>query len=86
MIQALPEEDYLFSGWTGTGIQASDSLSTQLVITADTQVHATFEPRSLNKYGLVLESIPSQGGTTSGSGVYDSGETGTNYCPTDDWL
>ena len=46
-----------------------------MVITADTQVHATFEPRSLNKYGLVLESIPSQGGTTSGSGVYDSGET-----------
>ena len=75
VIQALPEEDYLFSGWTGTGIQASDSLSTQLVITADTQVNATFEPRSLNKYGLVLESIPSQGGTTSGSGVYDSGET-----------
>ena len=28
----------------------------------------------INQYGLVLSSVPSQGGTTTGSGVYDSGE------------
>ena len=86
VIQALPEEDYLFSGWTGTGIQASDSLSTQLVITADTQVHATFEPRSLNKYGLVLESIPSRGRNDQWFWSLRFWRNGTNYCPTDDWL
>ena len=75
VVQALPEEDYSFIGWTGGEVQNNGSLSTQLEITAGTQLHANFEPRTLNRYGLVLESVPSQGGTTSGSGVYESGET-----------
>ena len=51
-----------------------EAASTQLAITTGTQLHASFEPRPINQYGLVLSSVPSQGGTTTGSGVYDSGE------------
>jgi uncharacterized repeat protein (TIGR02543 family) len=74
-IQAFADEGYLFSGWSGAGAYDANSSSTFVEMNENRSLTATFVLQPAETYSLELESSPSQGGRTSGTGAYSYGET-----------
>ncbi len=74
-IQAFAEEGYVFSGWSGTGADDANASSALVEMSENRSLTATFELQPPETYSLELESSPSQGGRTSGTGAYSYGET-----------
>ncbi len=71
-IMASPAEGYSFVNWTENGIVVSSQNQYSFTVTKDRNLIANF---SLNEYNINLSSAPSQGGSVSGSGDYNYGET-----------
>lgn len=71
---ATPAEGYHFVNWTLNGTEVSTSASYTFNVTADAAYVANFE---LNKYTIVVEAYPVEGGTTTGSATYDHGSNVT---------
>ena len=65
-MSALANEGYSFSKWEGTGVENPFIPFTRIRITEDRNVTATFE---INSHQLTI--LPSDGGTSAGSGIYD---------------
>ncbi|MDA8805939.1 InlB B-repeat-containing protein [Opitutales bacterium] len=74
-IQAFADEGYVFSGWSGAGAYDANSSSTIVEMNENRSLTATFVLQPAETYSLELESSPSQGGRTSGTGAYSYGET-----------
>ena len=73
-IIAQPATLYAFAGWTGhEGIVNPSSVITQLTLTEDATVAATFVYAGPNEFDLALLSSPAEGGTTEGAGTHENG-------------
>jgi len=70
-ITATPDTGYSFAGWLGEGMEDSNSLSTSVSMTQDRILTASFTPREIDRYLLVISSLPSSAGVTSGAEEYE---------------
>jgi len=70
-IIALPDTGFSFAGWTGDGIDDSNSASTSVSMTQDRILTASFTPREIDRHLLVISSLPSSAGVTSGAEEYE---------------
>ncbi len=68
-IIATPNEGYRFSHWSGDGIADPSMAATQVTITVDQEVTANF----VKVWGLEVSSARIDGGTVTGTGIYDRG-------------
>ena len=68
-ISATPHEGYIFSGWTGIGLNEQNATATTVSMTQNQTVTALFD---LKNYFLNLHSNP--GGSIFGGGNYNHGE------------
>ena len=73
-VTASPEQGYTFVNWTEEGTQVSTNANYSFTITEAHNLVANF---SLNNYVITAEANPTEGGTVSGSGGYDYGQTCT---------
>jgi uncharacterized repeat protein (TIGR02543 family) len=73
-ITAIPSAGYIFTGWGGDA--TGTSLTTNVVMTADKLVTASFVPIVTN-YDLTVTASPTEGGTVSGAGTYSSNTLAT---------
>ncbi|MCK9279001.1 MAG: Ig-like domain-containing protein, partial [Melioribacteraceae bacterium] len=71
---AIPKAGYTFSNWSENGITVSTSANYQFTITKNRTLVANFMEPNV-KYSITLSSDPLIGGTTSGSGSFDSGSS-----------
>ena len=71
-ISATPSNGYQFSHWSGDTSGSSNPLS--ITINQDTSIVANFT-EVINSYSLSTSSSPSNSGTVSGDGTYNSGST-----------
>ena len=74
LLKAVPSTGYSFEYWTKNGSVVSTSLSYSFMVTEDADYVAVF---SQNNYAVSVAVIPSQGGTVSGAGNYQQGQTCT---------
>lgn len=72
-VSANPNNGYTFVNWTDNGNVASASSSYQFVLTANRTLIAHFLAIPASQFALVLNSSPAAGGSTTGSGAYNSG-------------
>lgn len=74
-VSAQPAEGYLFDQWTlnGTMISAFPSFAYSMPA-ANVNLKAHFVPKT---YQVITHALPAQGGTTTGSGFYNFGQTVT---------
>lgn len=71
-LSATPGSGYLFENWTKNGQIVSVVPNFAYTMpAADVTLVANFSPKS---YQLITQSVPSQGGTTSGGGIYQFGQ------------
>ena len=75
-VEALAAVDYTFTNWTEGANIVSSSANYTFVITENRTLVANFEA-DIQQYDVVLSSNPTEGGTTSGDGLYDSGASVT---------
>jgi uncharacterized repeat protein (TIGR02543 family) len=73
-VTASPEQGYTFVNWTEEGTQVSTNANYSFTITEAHNLVANF---SLNNYVITAEANPTEGGTVSGSGGFDYGQTCT---------
>ena len=73
-LSASPATGYTFLRWTKNGTQVSTNATYTFVVTESATYVAQFQAQS---YYVATNSNPSNGGTTSGNGLYSYGETCT---------
>ncbi len=73
-LSATPATGYTFLRWTKNGTQVSTNATYTFVVTESATYVAQFQAQS---YYVATNSNPSNGGTTSGNGLYSYGETCT---------
>jgi len=76
-VTATPNAGYTFTNWTENGTVVTSSLSYQFTINGIRTLVANFTAVSPIQYTVTLSSIPSAGGTTVGSGAFNSGSSVT---------
>ena len=82
-IFATPNAGYLFGEWEGVGIEDSTSATTSILLNENKTIKAKFvndpnyngptDPTAPGLHSLQLMANPSNGGMTSGSGIYATG-------------
>ena len=73
-LTATANAGYTFVRWTKDGVQVSTSASFSFVVTEDASYVAHF---SLNQHFITVTADPNEGGTVSGGGAYQYGESCT---------
>ena len=76
-VSATANSGYVFSNWTESGTQVSTSSSYTFTISSSRTLVANFTVIPPTQYSISLSSNPPNGGTTSGSGIYNSGSSVT---------
>ena len=76
-ITATPNSGYTFTNWTENGSAVSTSSSYTFTINGNRTLVANFAVIPPTQYSVNLSSNPSNGGTTSGGGTYNSGSSAT---------
>ncbi len=71
-IIAIPQTDYIFDSWTENGSQVSTDANYSFIVSSDRNLVANFI--TTVTYTVSVEANPSNGGLTSGEGVYTGGE------------
>jgi hypothetical protein len=74
---ALPNAGYAFVNWTDNGVIVSPSSSYQFVLAANRNLVANFNLVPSSQFSVALSSNPAAGGSTGGSGSFNSGATVT---------
>jgi hypothetical protein len=74
---ALPNPGYVFLNWTDNGVIASTSSSYQFILVGNRTLVANFKVITGSQLAVVLTSSPAAGGTTAGSGAYNTGASVT---------
>lgn len=72
-ITAFPDEGYVFSKWTGEGIEDPTSPSTSLHFTEGATLTAEFLVADSASKNLAIRALPAVGGSATGSGEYAGG-------------
>jgi len=76
-VEAVPAVGYTFTNWTeGTNV-VSSSASYSFIITGNRNLVANFSNTTTPQFSVMLASNPTEGGTTSGEGLFDSGASVT---------
>ena len=70
-LSAAPDPGYIFSGWTGAGVQHPDQSNTLVRMTEDRNISALFETVELSL--IVLQNL-TVAGQVSGAGFYQSNQ------------
>ena len=73
-VSATPANGYTFVKWTENGNQVSTNANYTFTVTGNRNLVAQFQTQS---YYIATSSNPTNGGTTSGNGLYQYGETCT---------
>jgi len=73
-ITASPNTGYTFTNWTENGNVVSSQASYSFTVTSNRTLTANF---SLNAHNIALNASPSAGGSVTGAGNYDHGQTAT---------
>ena len=73
-VHATPATNYTFVRWTENGNQVSTNVNYTFVVNGNRNLVAQFQGQN---YYIATSSNPSNGGTTSGNGLYHFGETCT---------
>ena len=76
-VTATANAGYTFTNWTENGIVLTSSISYQFPISGNRTLVANFTSVVPTQYTVTLSSIPLAGGTTSGSGPFNSGSSVT---------
>ena len=76
-VTATANAGYTFTNWTENGIVLTSSISYQFTISGNRTLVANFTSVIPAQYTVTLLSIPLAGGTTSGSGTFNSGSSVT---------
>jgi hypothetical protein len=76
-VTATANAGYTFTNWTENGIVLTSSISYQFPISGNRTLVANFSAVPPTQYTVTLSSIPLAGGTTSGSGPFNSGSSVT---------
>jgi hypothetical protein len=76
-VTAAANAGYTFTNWTENGIVLTSSISYQFTISRNRTLVANFTAVVPTQYTVALSSIPLAGGTTSGSGPFNSGSSVT---------
>lgn len=77
LLTATPNTGFTFTNWTESGVVVSTNPIYQFTITAHRLLVANFTAVAPTQFVVTLLSIPSLGGTTSGSGTFNSGSSVT---------
>ena len=72
-VTATPNTGYTFTNWTDNGVIASTSSSYQFTMAGNRALVANFKVIPASQFAVILNSSPTAGGTTNGSGSYNSG-------------
>ena len=73
-LTATANEGYTFVNWTKNGEEISTSATYSFTVTEAGSYVANFE---LNSYDITVTANPAEGGTVTGAGIYNHGETAT---------
>ena len=73
-VTAFANEGYTFVNWTKDGVQVSTDLIYTFIVTEDATLIGHF---ALNQYQINAAADPTDGGSVTGSGTYNHGETVT---------
>ena len=74
-LQATPEPGFLFSSWTQNGQNIGSGPNLAFIMpNSHASLQANFTPKS---YQVLTHPLPTQGGSTNGSGIYNYGQTVT---------
>lgn len=76
-VTATPNTGFTFTNWTKGGVIVSTSASYQFTMAGNTALVANFTAVPVGQFAIVLSSSPAAGGTTTGSGSFNSGATVT---------
>ncbi len=72
-VTATPNTGYTFTNWTDNGVIASISSSYQFTMAGNRALVANFKVIPASQFAVILNSSPTTGGTTNGSGSYNAG-------------
>ncbi|TVQ15246.1 MAG: M6 family metalloprotease domain-containing protein, partial [Bacteroidetes bacterium] len=76
-VNAFPASGFTFENWTENGVVVSSNTQYIFQTTSDRNLVANFSSNSTPVYSVVLNSSPTQGGTTTGAGNYNDGQQAT---------
>lgn len=76
-ITATPNTGYTFTSWTENGTVVSTSPSLTFAMDGNRALVANFTPVVIGRFAVVLSSNPAIGGSTLGSGSYETGSVVT---------
>lgn len=76
ILKATPNAGYAFVGWYNLQ-DMENAVSTDLEFTYDLEASRTYVAKFARKYSVSTESLPSDGGSTTGAGQFLPGETVT---------
>jgi uncharacterized repeat protein (TIGR02543 family) len=76
-VTAFPNNGYTFTNWTNNGVIASVSSSFQFIVTGNTTLVANYKTIPSSQLAVILSSNPAAGGTTTGSGSFNTGSSVT---------
>jgi uncharacterized repeat protein (TIGR02543 family) len=74
---ATPNPGYIFNDWTENGTSVSTSSSYQFIVSGNRTLVAHFSVIPSNQFSVSLSSNPAAGGSTIGSGLFNSGTSVT---------
>ncbi|MCR8558681.1 DUF3494 domain-containing protein [Mucilaginibacter sp. BJC16-A38] len=72
-VTATPNTGYTFTNWTDNGVIVSTSSSYQFTMAGNRALVANFKVIPASQFAVILNSSPTAGGTTNGSGSYNAG-------------
>lgn len=71
-VSALPNSGYVFANWTEAGTIVSTSSSYQFELKGNRSLVANYSSIPADQFAVILSANPAAGGSTKGSGSYDS--------------
>ena len=73
-LTATPTEDYIFSNWTENGNVVSTEATYSFIVSGDRTLVANF---SLLQFDITVSALPEEGGSVTGGGTYQYGQSCT---------
>ena len=76
-VKATANDGYAFVNWTENGNEVSTNANYTFTLTANRTLKANFTANAPNQYSIIVSASPTEGGTVSGGGTYNSGSSRT---------